>query len=55
MLRGSHTLLHILVAFSSICQIFAEGDSQKVLVLTDANFDQYTAEGAWLVEFFAPW
>lgn len=55
MLRGFRTLVHVLVVLSSIFQSFAEADSQKVLVLTDANFDQYTAEGAWLIEFFAPW
>ena len=55
MLRGFHTLIHVLVVFFSIFQSFAEADSQKVRVLTDANFDQYTAEGAWLIEFYAPW
>jgi len=31
---------------------FAESD---VIVLTDNNFDEQTAEGEWVLEFYAPW
>jgi len=27
----------------------------KVIVLTDANYDTFTASGVWLVKFYAPW
>jgi protein disulfide isomerase len=27
----------------------------EVIVLTDANFDQLTSSGSWLLEFYAPW
>jgi len=29
--------------------------SSDVVVLTDSNFDQLTAKGDWLLEFYAPW
>ena len=29
--------------------------SSNVQVLTDADFDQLTSQGSWLVEFYAPW
>ena len=33
----------------------ANAASPKVRTLTDADFDQATSQGAWLIEFFAPW
>jgi len=36
-----------------------QGDSSAstsdVVTITDANFDQLTSKGAWLLEFYAPW
>lgn len=29
--------------------------SSNVRVLTDADFDQATSQGSWLIEFYAPW
>jgi len=31
------------------------GEETSVFTLTDTNFDELTAKGKWLVEFYAPW
>ncbi|DBA68998.1 TPA: hypothetical protein ACH3X2_013166 [Trebouxia sp. C0005] len=55
MLRACCTRLLPLLVLISTCSQVAKTESQNVRSLTDANFDQSTAEGAWLIEFFAPW
>ncbi|DBA75036.1 hypothetical protein WJX77_005805 [Trebouxia sp. C0004] len=47
-------LFPLLVLISTYAHVVKAG-SQNVRSLTDANFDQSTAEGVWLIEFFAPW
>lgn len=33
----------------------AAAKSQRVVILTDTNFDNLTRHGAWLVDVWAPW
>lgn len=55
MLRGYYTFNILSLVVITALQAFAQADSHIIHVLTDANFDQVTAEGTWLIEFFAPW
>ena len=51
------------ISFQSVLNLFvlvgglavASASSPNVRVLTDADFDQATSQGSWLIEFFAPW
>jgi len=36
-------------------KIISENDVSDVVVLTDANFDDFISKGDWLLEFYAPW
>ncbi len=53
--RAFHSLVFVLLYFTFAVTTVTSADSQGVRELTDGDFDQYTAEGVWLVEFFAPW
>ena len=55
MLRACCTRLLPLLVLIGTFPHAVKTESQNVRSLTDANFDQSTAEGAWLIEFFAPW
>lgn len=55
MLRGYYTFNIVSLVVITALQAFAQADSHVIHVLTDADFDQVTAEGTWLIEFFAPW
>jgi len=43
-----------LILAACVIGAFAE-EASKVEVLTQANFDEKTKEGLWLIKFFAPW
>ena len=45
----------VLITLTIACDVTPAATSSNVRLLTDANFDQETAKGVWLVEFFAPW
>eukprot|EP01122_Echinamoeba_exundans_P010861 TRINITY_DN4152_c0_g1_i1.p1 TRINITY_DN4152_c0_g1~~TRINITY_DN4152_c0_g1_i1.p1 ORF type:complete len:430 (+),score=120.16 TRINITY_DN4152_c0_g1_i1:41-1330(+) len=49
------SILALLLLVSIGSQLFSLSSAAEVFELTDGNFDQITAEGKWIVEFFAPW
>jgi hypothetical protein len=46
---------HIIVIYFAVSLEGKVTPSGKVVVLTDANFDNVTREGTWLVDIYAPW
>jgi hypothetical protein len=46
------SILALLVLVSIGSQLFAVSSATDVFELTDANFDQITAEGKWIVELY---
>jgi len=48
----SSLFISVLFLLAVLQSAKCEGD---VTVLTDANFEEKTKEGSWLVEFYAPW
>ena len=50
---NTRSIVALLVVLALHVSVLAQ--SQNVLALTDVDFDQNTAEGVWLIEFFAPW
>lgn len=58
-LRPPRALLSLLVALLvlSASAVVADDTSSHsdVVTLTDANFDELTKSGSWLLEFYAPW
>ena len=47
-------LLFLLVGYLPL-GIHALTKSDKVITLTEANFQEQTKEGVWFVKFYAPW
>eukprot|EP00003_Mantamonas_plastica_P010843 TRINITY_DN2033_c0_g1_i4.p1 TRINITY_DN2033_c0_g1~~TRINITY_DN2033_c0_g1_i4.p1 ORF type:complete len:243 (+),score=78.70 TRINITY_DN2033_c0_g1_i4:159-887(+) len=47
----SFTLFTLVVL--SACALMS--NAENVMTLTDANFDELTSDGPWLVKFYAPW
>lgn len=54
-MRSSRVAIYLIIAAACLRNHAAQAASQNVRLLTDADFDQQTTEGAWLIEFFAPW
>lgn len=55
-MRSTSSLL--LFVTLAVCCVFVSpvtaADPSAVVVLTEANFEQLTATGSWMLEFYAP-